>query len=97
MPQISHPRVPGKVNTVPDGEYVVVISVLKALGNDNNPDDGEIWTSPVISIARLSFYQLTKSCQSTPDHLVRGGYLRVVWARTGLSSYVTQETTASGS
>lgn len=41
-----------KVNIVPDGEYVMVISVLKALGNDNNPDHWETWTSPVISIAR---------------------------------------------
>lgn len=41
-----------KVNVVPDGEYVVVISVLKPLGDDNNPAHWESWTSPVISIAR---------------------------------------------
>jgi subtilisin family serine protease len=41
-----------KVNTVPDGDYVVVISVLKALGDDNNPDHWESWTSPVITIDR---------------------------------------------
>ncbi len=41
-----------KVNVVPDGEYVMVISVLKALGNDNNPDHWETWTSPVITIER---------------------------------------------
>ena len=41
-----------KVRTVPDGDYIVVISVLKALGDDNNPDHWETWTSPVITIAR---------------------------------------------
>jgi hypothetical protein len=41
-----------KVNTVPDGDYIVVISVLKALGEDDNPDHWETWTSPVITIAR---------------------------------------------
>jgi len=41
-----------KVNVVPDGDYVVVISVLKALGDDDNPDHWENWTSPVITIER---------------------------------------------
>jgi subtilisin family serine protease len=41
-----------KVNTVPDGDYVVVITVRKALGDDNNPDHVETWTSPVFTIAR---------------------------------------------
>lgn len=41
-----------KVWTVPNGDYYVVISVLKALGDDNNPDHWETWTSPVFSIAR---------------------------------------------
>jgi minor extracellular serine protease Vpr len=41
-----------KVNVVPDGDYVVVLSVQKALGDDNNPDHWEYWTSPVITIAR---------------------------------------------
>jgi subtilisin family serine protease len=41
-----------KTNVVPDGEYVVIISVLKPLGDDNNPAHWESWTSPVISIAR---------------------------------------------
>ena len=41
-----------KVNTVPDGDYVVVISVQKALGDDDNPDHWESWTSPVITIDR---------------------------------------------
>jgi len=41
-----------KVRTVPNGDYYVVISVLKALGDDNNPDHWETWTSPVFSIAR---------------------------------------------
>jgi len=41
-----------KVNTVPDGDYVVVISVQKALGEDDNPDHWQSWTSPVINIVR---------------------------------------------
>jgi len=41
-----------KVNVVPDGAYIVEIEVQKALGEDNNPDHWETWTSPVITIAR---------------------------------------------
>lgn len=37
---------------VPDGQYVVKVSVLKALGNKNNPDHWERWDSPVITIDR---------------------------------------------
>jgi minor extracellular serine protease Vpr len=38
--------------TVPNGQYVIVVSVLKALGDDTNPAHWETWTSPVITIAR---------------------------------------------
>jgi subtilisin family serine protease len=41
-----------KVNVVPDGDYVLVLSVLKALGDSANPDHWESWTSPVITIDR---------------------------------------------
>jgi hypothetical protein len=41
-----------KVMTVPDGDYYVVISVLKALGDSTNPDHWETWTSPVFTIDR---------------------------------------------
>jgi subtilisin family serine protease len=37
---------------VPNGQYVVKVSVLKALGDPNNPADWETWTSPVVTIAR---------------------------------------------
>ena len=37
---------------VPNGQYVVKLSVLKALGDENNPAHWESWTSPVITIAR---------------------------------------------
>jgi minor extracellular serine protease Vpr len=40
------------VFVMPDGDYVVELSVLKALGNKNNPDHWEKWTSPVIRIER---------------------------------------------
>ena len=38
--------------TVPNGKYVVKVSVLKALGDENNPAHYETWTSPTITIAR---------------------------------------------
>jgi hypothetical protein len=41
-----------KTYTVPDGQYIVKLSVLKALGDDNNPAHWETWTSPVITIDR---------------------------------------------
>ncbi len=41
-----------KTYTVPDGQYVVKISVLKANGDSSNPAHWEIWTSPVITIDR---------------------------------------------
>jgi hypothetical protein len=37
---------------VPNGSYVVKVSVLKALGDENNPAHWETWTSPRITIAR---------------------------------------------
>jgi subtilisin family serine protease len=36
----------------PNGQYVVKVSVLKALGDEGNPAHWETWTSPVITIAR---------------------------------------------
>lgn len=42
----------GKTYTVPNGQYNAVLSVLKALGDPNNPADWETWTSPTITIAR---------------------------------------------
>ena len=41
-----------QLRTVPNGQYVVRLSVLKALGDENNPAHWETWTSPVITIAR---------------------------------------------
>jgi minor extracellular serine protease Vpr len=38
--------------TVPDGQYTVKLSVLKALGDAANPAHWETWTSPVITIDR---------------------------------------------
>jgi minor extracellular serine protease Vpr len=39
-------------NVVPNGSYVMELSVLKALGDSSNPAHWETWTSPVITIAR---------------------------------------------
>jgi subtilisin family serine protease len=41
-----------KAYTVPNGQYVAKLSVLKALGDESNPAHWETWTSPVITIAR---------------------------------------------
>ena len=41
-----------KTYTVPDGQYVIKVSVLKALGDSSNPAHWESWTSPVITIDR---------------------------------------------
>ena len=40
------------VTTLPDGEYVVKFTVLKALGDESDPAHVESWTSPVITIDR---------------------------------------------
>ena len=37
---------------VPDGEYILVVKALKALGKPWNPADWETWTSPVVAIDR---------------------------------------------
>ena len=37
---------------VPNGTYVVKLSLLKALGDANNAADWETWTSPAVTIAR---------------------------------------------
>lgn len=42
----------GKTYTAPNGQYQAVLSVLKALGDPNNPADWETWSSPTIILAR---------------------------------------------
>jgi minor extracellular serine protease Vpr len=41
-----------KLNTLPNGNYVIVLSALKPLGDSNNPADWETWQSPSFVIAR---------------------------------------------
>jgi minor extracellular serine protease Vpr len=41
-----------KAYLVPNGQYKIVLTLVKALGDANNPADVETWTSPVITIAR---------------------------------------------
>lgn len=41
-----------KAFMVPDGDYVIKISVLKANGKANNPADWETWVSPAFTIDR---------------------------------------------
>ena len=41
-----------KTYTLPDGQYIVRLSLLKALGDTTNPAHWETWTSPVITIDR---------------------------------------------
>ena len=42
----------GQAKTVPNGSYRIELSVLKALGNPNNPAHIEQWSSPNITIVR---------------------------------------------
>jgi hypothetical protein len=44
--------VPKDFVVVPDGTYLIKVSVLKALGDPNNPAHIESWTSPSFTIAR---------------------------------------------
>lgn len=41
-----------KTKEVPDGDYYFVVTVVKALGDPNNPDHVETWTSPMFTIDR---------------------------------------------
>ncbi len=41
-----------KTYTVPDGQYVIRLTIVKALAEDGNPAHMETWTSPVITIDR---------------------------------------------
>ena len=41
-----------KFKDVPDGDYIVVVKALKALGDANNPAHWETWTSPVVTLDR---------------------------------------------
>jgi len=41
-----------KLNLVPDGDYILVLSIQKALGDDDNPAHWETWTSPRFTLAR---------------------------------------------
>ena len=41
-----------KTFKIPDGDYVIKVSVLKALGDANNPAHWEYWTSPAFTIDR---------------------------------------------
>lgn len=43
-----------KVLTVPDGRYVIRLSVLRALAETNSPEGWETWTSPVLTLDRPS-------------------------------------------
>jgi len=41
-----------KAFIVPNGDYRLTLTVVKALGDASNPADVETWTSPVITVAR---------------------------------------------
>ena len=41
-----------KTYTVPNGNYILKMTVTKALGDEGNPAHTESWTSPVITLAR---------------------------------------------
>jgi subtilisin family serine protease len=43
---------PDHRKVVPNGSYVITLRVLKPLGNEADPAHWEVWTSPVITLAR---------------------------------------------
>jgi minor extracellular serine protease Vpr len=45
-------RAGGRLRAVPNGSYRIELSVLKALGDPDNPAHTEHWTSPTIVISR---------------------------------------------
>lgn len=49
---LGKPDSPRRPQTVPNGQYVLKVSVLKALGDPAVASHWETWTSPVITIAR---------------------------------------------
>jgi minor extracellular serine protease Vpr len=53
-----------RVTEVPNGSYVLRLSVQKALGNDNDPTHWETWESPMFTVARPDH---------VPEHPGRGG------------------------
>src|SRR5262245_12762765 len=57
--------------TVPDGEYVIRISVLRALGDASNPAHWDVWTSPRFVIDRpnlvVSSPQLSQNSVAPDD------------------------------
>ena len=44
----------GKLRAVADGDYVLEVRVLKALGDPSNPDHWELWNSPALTIERAA-------------------------------------------
>jgi hypothetical protein len=45
-------KIGGKLKTVPNGLYRLELTVLKALGDPNNPAHTEHWPSPTIVLNR---------------------------------------------
>ena len=43
---------PDHRKVVPDGQYKLIVKVLNALGDADNPAHWETWTSPTITIDR---------------------------------------------
>ncbi|MDO5286783.1 MAG: S8 family serine peptidase [Actinomycetia bacterium] len=48
----TYPLENGTSAPLPDGRYVFVVRVLKALGDPSNPAHTETWTSPAFTVAR---------------------------------------------
>jgi minor extracellular serine protease Vpr len=55
---------------LPNGDYRLKLSVLKALGEAGTPDHWETWTSPFFTIARLTEWGVSLS----PEYEQRQGY-----------------------
>jgi subtilisin family serine protease len=70
-----------QVLDVPNGQYVVRVSVLKPLGDENDPAHSESWTSPVITLARPALAvvagpSLSQSPVRVGDHVTVSASIR---------------------
>ncbi len=67
-----------QVLAVPNGQYVVRVSVLRALGDSPNPAHWEYWTSPVMTLARPAL--AVAGGLGLSQNSVRSGDRVSVWA-----------------
>lgn len=82
-----------QVLTVPNGVYVLKLSIKKALGDDEDPTHWESWTSPPITLARpdllVEGLWLSQSVVNAGDEVTVSASIRNDWAETAAGVRVT--------